>query len=144
MRGSINTEIIERVGAINVAAAPGQQGLARVSVEQVLRWNPDTILTLDERFYDAVWAHPVWGKLAAVKNKRVYLAPSLPFGWIDQPPSINRLIGIKWLIRLFYPSAHQDHDMRDIAREFYRRFYQVKLSDMQLAELPKNAGPAAH
>ncbi len=144
VRGSINTEIIERVGAINVAAAPGQQGLSRVSLEQVLRWNTDTILTLDERFYNTVWAHPVWSKLTAVQNKRVYLAPSLPFGWIDQPPSINRLIGITWLTRLFYPSAHQDRDMRDLVREFYRLFYQVKLSDMQLAELLKNAGPAAY
>lgn len=33
--GSINTEIIERVGAVNVADVPGQPGPATVSIEQV-------------------------------------------------------------------------------------------------------------
>jgi iron complex transport system substrate-binding protein len=54
VRGSINTEIIERVGAINVADAPGQRGLANISVEQVIVWNPDTIVTLDERFFAGI------------------------------------------------------------------------------------------
>jgi iron complex transport system substrate-binding protein len=34
--GSINTEIIERAGGRNVAAAVGQKGLVRVSMEQVI------------------------------------------------------------------------------------------------------------
>jgi hypothetical protein len=25
---------------------------------------------------------------------RVYLAPAFPFGWIDEPPSVNRLLGL--------------------------------------------------
>ena len=29
-------------------------------------------------------------------DNRVYLAPSLPWGWIDAPPSLNRLIGLRW------------------------------------------------
>jgi len=46
LRGSINTEIIERAGAVNVADAGGdRQGIAQVQLEQVLLWNPDTIVT---------------------------------------------------------------------------------------------------
>jgi iron complex transport system substrate-binding protein len=25
------------------------------------------------------------------------VSPALPFGWIEEPPSINRLIGLAWL-----------------------------------------------
>jgi iron complex transport system substrate-binding protein len=25
------------------------------------------------------------------------VAPALPFGWTDEPPSINRLLGLAWL-----------------------------------------------
>ena len=39
----------------------------------------------------------------AVREKRVYLSPTAPFGWIDRPPSLNRVIGLKWLAGLFYP-----------------------------------------
>ena len=25
------------------------------------------------------------------------VSPALPFGWVEEPPSINRLIGLAWL-----------------------------------------------
>ena len=88
LRGSINTEIVERVGAINVAdAGPDRQGIAQVQLEQVLAWNPDTIVTWDDRFYRSVKADPAWAGVAAVQQGRVSLSPGLPFGWIDRPPT---------------------------------------------------------
>ena len=48
LQGSINTEIIERAGGINVAErAAGRGGIANVSIEQVIAWAPDTIITWD-------------------------------------------------------------------------------------------------
>ena len=38
LAGSINLEVLERVGAINVAASAGSGGLTAVSMEQVLSW----------------------------------------------------------------------------------------------------------
>jgi iron complex transport system substrate-binding protein len=134
VRGSINTEIIERVGAINVADAPGQRGLANISVEQVIVWNPDTIVTLDERFFAGLEQNPLWQGVDAVLLKRVYLAPDLPFGWVDRPPALNRLIGLEWLARLFYPDYFKD-DMRSKTREFFLLFYHLDLTDAQLAQL---------
>ena len=51
LQGSINTEIIERVGAVNVAVDPSgaRRGIAQVPLEQVLVWNPDTVITWDRR-----------------------------------------------------------------------------------------------
>ena len=41
-RGSINTEIIERVGGINVAEGLGGRGnIANASLEQMIAWPPD-------------------------------------------------------------------------------------------------------
>ena len=46
-RGSINTEIIERVGGVNVVEGLREKGgLVTVSPEQVIAWAPDTIITL--------------------------------------------------------------------------------------------------
>jgi iron complex transport system substrate-binding protein len=131
VRGSINTEIIERVGAINVADAPGQRGIVNVSIEQVLLWNPEVVVTWDDRFYERVWDDPFWRGTDAVQNRRVYLSPSEPFGWIDRPPSINRLLGMRWLASALYPDRFEG-DLRAMTREFYALFYQVKLSEQQL------------
>lgn len=90
--GSINVETIEFLGARNVAGER-QGGLAVVSVEQVLLWNPDVIVTIDRDFFASVRRDPVWASVAAVRAGRVHLSPNLPFAWIDFPPSVNRLIG---------------------------------------------------
>ena len=38
-----------------------------------------------------------WRSLRAVREGHAFVAPSLPFGWLDEPPSINRLLGLAWL-----------------------------------------------
>ncbi|WP_201829231.1 iron ABC transporter substrate-binding protein [Microvirga zambiensis] len=141
LKGSINTEILSFVGAENVAALAGSGSLATVSVEQVLAWNPDVILTQDSAFARSVRTDPSWGSIQAVRDGRIYRAPALPFGWFDAPPGVNRLIGIRWLARVLYPDLFPEN-LRDIAAEFYRRFYHVSLSPAQLDELLADAtGP---
>jgi iron complex transport system substrate-binding protein len=140
-RGSINTEIIERAGGINVVDLGGEQGrLLTVSLEQVLAWNPDTIVSIDQGFVDQARKAPGWADTGAVRGNRVYVSPSLPYGWIDSPPSLNRLVGLKWLARLFFPDRFST-TLSETTREFYARYYQVDLTDAQLAQLLKPGGP---
>lgn len=132
--GSINAESIERVGARNVAAALGRGGLAQVSLEQVIAWQPDAIVTVDPNFHAAVWRDSRWRAVPAVRERRVFLAPAVPFGWVDFPPSLNRLIGLRWLARVLYPNRFPD-DLRKRAREFYALAYHRTPRDAQLDAL---------
>ncbi len=77
---------------------------------------------------------PAWAPIAAVQNHRVHLSPGLPFGWVDLPPSVNRLIGLRWLGKILYPDLFPE-DMRALTRDFYRDFYHVTLTDAQLDRL---------
>ncbi len=134
-RGSINTEIIERVGAINVVEGLRDKGgIVTVSPEQVLAWSPGVIITLDAAFRQHAATDPVWRGVPAVATGKVYLAPSLPYGIIDAPPSVNRLIGLTWLLHKLYPGAAPG-DLRAEMRDFYRLFYQVDVSDADLDRL---------
>lgn len=139
LSGSINLEILGAVGATNVAAAAGKGGLTQVSLEQILSWKPDTILAASGKFAASVKSDPLWKDLDAVKNNRVFVTPNLPFGWFDSPPGINRLIGISWLEHLFYPKQFTG-DLKADVREFFTLFYQVDLTDDQLAMLLKGSG----
>jgi iron complex transport system substrate-binding protein len=134
-------EVLERVGAINVAASAGTGGLAKVSLEQVLAWNPEAILALDPAFYRVVKTDPLWTSIKAVQDGRIYLVPRLPFGWFDLPPGVNRLIGVRWLLSILYPREFPEN-LRDVTRDFYRRFYQVELSEQQVESLLKSATPS--
>ncbi|AMN47986.1 ABC transporter substrate-binding protein [Steroidobacter denitrificans] len=131
LAGSINMEVIDAAAGINVAAAAGRGGLARVSLEQILAWNPDVIITHDRNFVRRALRDPLWRALEAVRAGRVYCAPSTPFGWLDLPPGINRLIGVCWLLarlhagRSFAPTLE---DVRTDTDEFYRLFYGTDLA----------------
>jgi iron complex transport system substrate-binding protein len=137
-RGSINTEIIERAGGVNVVEGLREKGgIVNASAEQVIAWAPETIITLDRSFRQSVKDKPAWQPVRAVAAGRVYLAPNLPFGFIDAPPSVNRLIGLTWLLHTLYPDQAPGK-LRDQVQGFYKRFYQVDLSEADLDKLLAN------
>jgi iron complex transport system substrate-binding protein len=127
--GSINVETIEML-AQNVAGGT-RGGLSNVSIEQVLLWNPDVIVTIDQDFAARVYDDPAWAPVAAVRERRVRLSPKVPFGWVDFPPSVNRLIGLWWLAKILYPDRFPE-DLRALSRDFYGRFYHVTPSEAQI------------
>ena len=139
LQGSINSELIERAGGVNVmTAADGRRGLVRVSMENLYLANPDTIVTWDADFHASVWTNSLWQGIDAVAKKRVYLSPVLPFGWIDRPPSLNRLVGLNWLLHLLHPDRIQG-DLRSEVRDFYRLYYHVDLDERALSQLMDSA-----
>jgi iron complex transport system substrate-binding protein len=143
LRGSINTEILERAGGVNVAErGTGRGGIANISVEQLLAWAPDTVITWDRNFFVRVNDDPVWAQVPAVKEKRVFLSPRVPFGWIDAPPSVNRFIGLRWIAALLYPDRFAE-DFRADVRAFYQLFYQIELDEPALERLLDAAGMPA-
>jgi iron complex transport system substrate-binding protein len=133
-RGSINTEIIERAGGRNVAEAPGRGRIVRASIEQVIVADPEVIVTWSPEFYRKVWDDPLWAGIEAVREGRVHLAPSAPFGWIDRPPSINRIMGLRWMMEVLYPDRW-DGNLAEAVRAFYSLYYQVELDDRQVETL---------
>jgi len=137
--GSPEGEAISEGGAINVARALGRGQLAVITPAQLLAWNPEVIIAERRSFYDALRRNRTWRGLAAVRNKRVYLAPSNPFGWIDDPPGVNRLIGLYWLAGLFYPDTSQQ-DLRAATCDFYDKFYGIKLTNGQIEAMVRSAG----
>jgi iron complex transport system substrate-binding protein len=135
--GSINVETIELM-AQNVAGGT-RGGLANVSIEQVLVWNPDVIVTIDQDFAASVRSDPAWAGVKAVREGRVHLSPKMPFGWVDFPPSVNRLIGLMWLGAILYPKLFPE-DLTALTREFYTRFYHVTPTDAQIAHVLAGRG----
>jgi len=138
LAGSINVETIEFMGVRNVASErPG--GLAVVSIEQVLLWNPDVIITIDRDFAAGVFHDPLWNAVKAVRDGRVHLSPKVPFGWVDFPPSVNRLIGLWWLAKIIYPELFPE-DLRELTRDFYTRFYHRTPTDAQIEHVLAGRG----
>jgi substrate-binding family protein len=136
--GALQMEDIEQAGAINVAAAAGPRGaVIRITQAQLLAWNPAVIIAEDRGFADELRRSPSWSALKAVQGKRIYVQPVQPFGWIDDPPGVNRMVGLYWLSALLYPGDQPD--LGTSVRDFYDKFYGIKLDDKQLAALIHSA-----
>ena len=138
LAGSQVMAAVDQAGVINVAARLGAGELTRVTREQITAWNPAIILAEQRSFFNSLTRSASWKRLAAVANKRVYLAPADPFGWIDDPPGVNRLIGLYWLTSVFYPDQYQE-ELGANVRDFYDKFYGVQLTDKQVAAIVRPA-----
>ena len=130
LEGSMNVELIDLVGARNVAAEAGRGELAQISPEQLLAWNPEIILAQSPDFRASLLSEARWSTLTAVRERAVFVPPSAPFGWFESPPSVNRLIGARWLMHKLYGGDRAA--LREEVRGFFRLFYHVEISDTQL------------
>ncbi|MFI3247853.1 MAG: ABC transporter substrate-binding protein [Rikenellaceae bacterium] len=129
--GSRHTEVIDYLRLNNVVNVPiPSGGHASVNMEQVLEWNPNIIFCAGFRgngsAYKTITSSNKWKSIDAVKSKKIYNIPSMPFGWFDNPPSINRIPGIIWLCELFY--GLDSTTSREMITEFYKLFYHYELT----------------
>ena len=143
--GSEHTEVLELVGGLNVAVVSEQSdyGMAPVSLEQVLSWDPGVILVASDKDQESTAYHQIttggqWKTVTAVKSGKVYQIPRGPFDWFDRPPSISRILGVRWLGNLLYPDLYQ-YDMAAEVTKFYKLFYHVDLTQTQLDTLLSHA-----
>lgn len=141
--GSSHGQIIDLVNAVNVADLElGDGSRVQISAEQLLAWDPDVIIVNGEPKADmtgsaaaeAILADPLFATLKAVQNGAVYGTPNAPFSWVDRPPGPNRIVGMRWLSGLIYPT-YLNFDVDEAVREFFQLFYHVELTDEQLTQL---------
>ena len=140
---STHGQLIDLIGGVNVADSLNQGNTTtsvQVSMEQVISWNPDLIITNDAEFYAKVYSDSNWGKLDAVKNKEVYLCPQSPFKWFDRPVGANMIIGVPWTAKVIYPDQYKDIDMVAATQEFYSNFYHIDLSNDDIKQMLLDSG----
>lgn len=133
---SFHTEAIELAGGYNVyrCQPKDHMGMERISLEQVIAFDPDFIVTHERNFAAIVHNEPRWQGIRAVKNGQIHLVPKWPHNWIDRPPSVMRVLGVQWLASVFHPKAFT-FDLHRQTRDFYQLFLGVTPSDAQIDSL---------
>ena len=134
--GSMHTRLIPLSGGRNVCRLKptNYMGMERISMEQLLIYDPDVILVKERAFFQRIFKDARWKNLRAVRARRVYLIPCVPFNWFDRPPSHMHVLGIQWLSNLLHPDRYPLDIVKE-TREFYRLFFNRKLSDREAREI---------
>ena len=113
-----------------------------ISLEQIALWDPELIVFQEGSIYDTVGDDPAWAGISAIDNDNYYEVPNSPYCWLNNPPTVNQVMGMQWLPRLLYPDEF-DTSIEDVTRDYYKTFYGYELTDEEVAELTQNAVPKA-
>ena len=94
--GTDVTEVFTHLGW-QVLAPDGQGSFRTSSIDAIRTLDPDILIFSDPAMQNTVMHDAAWRTVRAVREAHVFVDPGLPFGWVEEPPSINRLAGLAWL-----------------------------------------------
>ncbi len=94
--GTDVTEVFTRLGW-QVIAPDGQGTFRSASVDAIRALDPDMLIFADPAMGETIQRSDAWKSVRAVREGHALISPHLPFGWVEEPPSINRLVGLAWL-----------------------------------------------
>jgi len=117
---------IDIAGGINVAGELPTCSVTEVSIEQIIKWNPDIILVHcfskePKITVESILSDPRLQTVNAVKNKRVYYTKGFYIGW--DPAS--GLAEAYYLAKIFHPDIFKDLDVEAVGNEIFKEFYGV-------------------
>jgi len=133
---SFHYEAIKFAGGINphLCQTKSGLGLEKVSLEQVILYNPDIIIAQEKEFFEKVKNDARWRSIKAVREGKIFLVPKVPFNWIDRPPSFMRLLGIRWLTYVLYATPTSEQFTQEM-RAFYKLFLNIDLTEEQIRHI---------
>jgi len=134
-RPSLNQDWMDLAHVRNVAEnwrISQARTTGEVSIEQIIAADPDMIVAMRAGDAQAILSDPKWRNLRAVKTGRVYANPRGMFWWCRE--TSETALQFLWLASVAYPEHMAHIDIREETRQFYRRFYQYELSDIELDE----------
>lgn len=140
LKGTIHAELLDIIGATNAAdirpvgGKPGQT----VSMEQIFEWQPDVIIARDKEAYNKILKDSLWKDIKAVKEGKVFLEPTDPYGFLAGPPSANRVPGLYWLGSKVYPNSYKDVDVKGKIKQWYELAYHRNLTDADYEKIIEN------
>jgi iron complex transport system substrate-binding protein len=120
--GKYTGVIMKRSGGVNVAS--GVRGATKVSMEDVLAWDPQVIFVQDRYAPVAkeIKDGAAWQPIDAVKNGKVYITPEYVKPWGYPLPEALAL-GELWMAKKLYPDRFADIDLQKKVDAYYVQFY---------------------
>lgn len=140
-KGSFHAQVLDRVGVENVTVVEevsNTGGGNAINMEQLLKFDPDMIILDNSNCYESIATDNLWRDVRAVQNDNYYSIPVEPYNWVSDPPSVNCILGLKWLGNLAYPDLYR-YDLVKEAQEFYQLFYHYDLTEQEAKDLLKNS-----
>ena len=133
-------------GGKNVASE-SVEGTLETDMEQIYKWNPEKIFitnfndAMPEDLYNNELSNYDWSNVSAIQNNEVRKMPLGMYRWYvccsDSP------LVLLWMAKQNHPELFADIDMDKEMKDFYKKFYNVDLSDEDVAKIYNSSREAA-
>lgn len=130
---------VEIAGGNYVAENVTGAGAQTISIEQIIKWNPDFIFLGRVNNTSIVMGDPKWKNIKAVQNENVYLSPA-GVSWWDY--GSEGVLFMEFVAKTIHPELFGDLDMTKEVKEYYSRFYNYDLLDDEANRILKHLPPA--
>ncbi|AJA48442.1 hypothetical protein CPAST_c23720 [Clostridium pasteurianum DSM 525 = ATCC 6013] len=137
---------IKVAGGIN-AASDVKGNNKQISMEQMLKWNPDVIILSSntlmkqsgKQIKDILLQDQSWKQVNAVKSEKVYFNPDGAFYWDRY--SAEEALQIQWAAKTLHPDKFSQMDILKETRSFYKSFLNYDLSEKEANKIINNEAP---
>ena len=127
-------------GGVNAAAKDIEGNLQTMTMEQLLLWDPDVIITgNDEAEVESIMNDVAWQNLKAVKNNKVYANPKGIFAWDRY--GVEEALQFQWCAKVLYPELFENVDIKKELISFYKKFLNYNLSDSDAEKIMRHQNP---
>ena len=140
-------DLAKTIGGKNIIKCSGDiKQRININAEQLLGNEPDIIFVREVAMFKELRENPkgFWSSLKAVKNGKVFYAPSSPSNWLMRPPSLMLGIGLPWAFsvvenadRFASGGIPLEEGNKRAIEEFYALFLDYSLSEDDLRKLFK-------
>ncbi len=127
-KSTIMSSILETAGAIGFSNDNPSANISptdesgKISLEQLITWNPDVIVTSNSELPSQIMSNPQLQKIKAVINGKVHANP--PEASLD---GMKSLMGLVWISTLLYPEI-ATLNFRSEVRSYYVLFNKYDLN----------------
>ncbi len=126
--GTIIDEWIKTAGARNaVDTSTKGNAQAQFTMEQILTWNPDVIITGKAGEAEKILNDPNWASIKAVQDQKVYVNPKGVFGWDRY--GVEELVQVQWVSALIHPDLFPNLKIEEKVKTFYKTYLNYSLTD---------------
>ncbi|WP_252250740.1 ABC transporter substrate-binding protein [Clostridium sp. ZBS13] len=124
--------MIEASGGNNVTSSLEDGYWVDISAEQLLAYNPDIIYIVQYAKYSVedVLNDERLKDLNAVKNKKVFVIPSVIEPWDYPTPS--SILGILWMTNNINPDKYSTEEFEKTAKDFYKKFFNLEVDNKDI------------
>ena len=124
---------IAEAGGIPVSANNRSTESYQFDMEQLLKWNPDIIITTTPDEVGYIYNDTRFSDISAVKNKQVYTTPVGAHVWGHR--TIETPLMVEWAATKFFPDKFTDAQMINDTISFYQQFFGTTITQDQAKEI---------